>query len=295
MKTLKQYIKEAEEKKIAIGHFNISNLDGLWAVFDAARELSSEIVCPFEEGKIPVLIGVSEGERAFVGTREIMLLIRHFREQYEYPIFLNADHTYSVELAEEAISAGYDMVIYDGAEKTYEENVAHTRAVVSFKKSINPECLIEAEFGFIGKGSDMKDAIPEGVSPETMTKSEEAKKFVEETGIDLFAPSVGNVHGMIKGGDPALDPARVADIRQAAGIPLVLHGGSGSADGDFTKVIAAGISIIHISTELRLAYRTALEEALRADTTLSPYKYLKPAYEAMKKTTKERMQLFLNL
>ncbi len=295
MKTLREYIREAEEKKIAIGHFNFSNLDGLWAIFDAARELSAEVTHPLSGDTIPVIVGVSEGERDFVGMLEASLLIQHMRTHYNYPIFLNADHTYSVTRAQEAIEAGYDMVIYDGAEISYEENIENTRAVVAFKNEVHPECIIEAEFGFIGKGSDIKEKVPEGVSKETMTKPEEALRFVQETGIDALAPSVGNVHGMVKGGDPALDEERVAAIHAYTGVPLVLHGGSGSTDDDFRKVIHAGISVVHISTELRLSYRTALEEALKSDATLSPYKYLEPARNAMKRVVKERMKLFLGL
>src|SRR5690606_38035602 len=127
-----------------------------------------------------------------------------------------------------------------------EENLENTKKVVAYKNEVNPECIVEAEFGFIGGGSNIKDAIPEGVSEETMTKPDEAKKFVEETGIDALAPSVGNVHGMVKTGNPALNPARVGEILNAVNIPLVLHGGSGSTNEDFVAVIKTGISLIHI-------------------------------------------------
>lgn len=295
MKTLKEYIEIAEDNHVAIGHFNFATIDMLWGIFDAAREVSNEMKHPFPEGKIPVMVGLSGGERTFIGVTEAVALIRHMQEIYDYPIFLNADHNYDVESTKTAIDAGYDMVIIDGAKVTHEENLAMTREIVAYRNEVNPECLVEAELGFIGLGSKMKDELPEGVGPETMTSPEEAAAFVSETGIDLLAPSVGNVHGMIKSGNPALDPKRVSAIRDACGVPLVLHGGSGSADEDFTKVIKAdgkGISLIHISTELRIAYRKALEESLASNDAVAPYKYIAPAKESLKEVVKNRITLF---
>src|SRR3989338_3336778 len=92
MKTLRECIKEAQQKGVAIGHFNISNLEGLWAVFNAGRELG-----------VPVIIGVSEGERSFVGVKQAVALVRSLREEFDYPVFLNADHTYSFEKVKEAV------------------------------------------------------------------------------------------------------------------------------------------------------------------------------------------------
>jgi len=125
-----------------------------------------------------------------------------------------------------------------------------------------------------------------------MTDPDEADRFVRESGVDLLAPSVGNVHGMIKLGNPRLNPERVAEVRKKGGVPMVLHGGSGSADEDFTLVIKAGISMIHISTELRLAYRKALDKALTKDPSTTPYKYLTGTREAVQEVVEKRMRLF---
>ena len=293
MKTLREYITLAEENKVAIGHFNFATLDMLWAIFNAAKELSTEIEHPFGSEGIPVVVGLAEEERKYVGVEAAAILIKNLRQEHGYPIFLNADHTYSVDLVKEAIDAGYDSVIYDGNKETVEENVEHTKQVVAYRNAKNPACLVEAELGFIGMGSVVRDTIPEGVSSETMTKPEEAQKFVQATGIDLLAPSVGNIHGMVKGGDPALDASRVAAIRQACGIPLVLHGGSGSSDQDFVKVIDAGISLVHISTELRVAYHDTLVKTIGELDALQPYKYLAPSRDAVKEIAKARMRLFI--
>lgn len=288
MKTLKQYLLDAKQDKKAIAHFNVANSDMLMAVFSAAQQVSEEL-----GEKIPMVIGVSEGERDAFGVSQIVDYVVSLRNEHDYPIFLNADHTYSVERTCEAIDAGFDMVIYDGAKISHEENLENTKAVVAYRNKVNPDCLVEAEFGFIGGGSNIKDEIPEGVSEATMTKPEEAKKFVEASGVEVLAPSVGNLHGMVKGGNPALNPERVAEIWEATKIPLVLHGGSGSADEDFVKVIHAGISLIHISTELRVAYRKGLEDSFAQDTEqLAPYRFNKKALDAVQAKAADRIRLF---
>ena len=290
MKTLKQYLIDAQKNKRAIAHFNVANSDMLMAVFSAALEVSEEA-----GEKIPVVIGVSEGERDSFGVTQIVDYIASLKNEHDYPIFLNADHTYSVERTCEAIDAGFDMVIYDGAKISHEENLENTKQVVAYRNEVNPECLVEAEFGFIGSGSSLKDSIPEGVSEETMTKPKEAKDFVDASGVEVLAPSVGNLHGMVKTGNPALNPERVSAIWEATQTPLVLHGGSGSTDEDFVKVIKAGISLIHISTELRIAFRKSIEESFAANDTLAPYRYFKEAKTAVQEKAAQRIRLFWGL
>jgi len=283
MKSLKEYIKEAEEKKVAIGHFNVANLEMLWGTFNAARSLD-----------LPIIIGVSESERNFIGLNQIIALVKSLREEYDYPIFLNADHHKSFEKVKEAIDAGFDAVIFDGVELSFDENIKITKQCVEYARKQNNGTLVEAELGFIGSGSDIKDEIPDGA--ELKTKPEEAKKFVEETGIDLLAPSVGNIHGIIKTGNPKLDLNLISEIRKSAGIPLVLHGGSGISDEDFIKAIKVGISIIHISTELRIAYKNALKLSFQDNPEeLAPYKILKPVVQIIQKIVEKRLKLFNNI
>lgn len=288
MKTLREYIQEAEHNKRAIAHFNVANSDMLMAVFSAAQKLSNE-----QGEKIPVVIGVSEGERDAFGVSQIVDYVISLQNEHDYPIFINADHTYSVERACEAIDAGFDMVVFDNAARDYETNLEDTRAVVAYRDEINPECLVEAELGFIGSGSNIKDILPQGVSEETMTNPKEALDFVKETNIDLLAPSVGNVHGLIKTGNPALNPQRIRDIRESSKIPLVLHGGSGISDEDFLRAIDEGIVLIHISTELRVAYRKGLEDTFREKPQdLAPYSFVSLSKELVGEIAYSRMKLF---
>jgi len=289
MKTLREYIKEAEINSTAIGHFNISNIEALHGIYNGAKKLG-----------VPIIIGVSEGEEDFIGRDEVVALIKEIRENDNYPIFLNADHHYTFPKVKEALLAGYDSAIIDAVKLPLEENITLTKKCVDYAKELGEkegrDILIEAELGFIGQSSKLLDAIPEGISEATMTLPLDAKYFVEQTGVDLLAPSVGNIHGMIKGGNPKLDINRITEIKKACRIPLVLHGGSGISDEDFTNAIKAGISIIHINTEIRVAYKEALEKYLKENPSeIAPYKILKPAVEAIEEVVYNRLKLFNNL
>ena len=285
MKTLRECVVEARAKKVAIGHFNISNLEALWGIFNAAKSL-----------EVPVIIGLSDGERDFVGVWQAASLVKSLRDQFDFPIFVNADHSGSFERYKEAVDAGFDAAMFDGSELPLVENIRITKQCVDYARKKNPEIITEGEIGFIGKSSKIHDALPVGVqlSVENLTKPEEAKKFAEETGVDLLAPAVGNIHGMLRGGkDPALNIGRIKEIGEAAKISLVLHGGSGSAPAEFKAAIEAGVAIIHINTELRVAYRQALQKSLQENSEeTTPYKYLKEPVKAIQKVVEEKLRIF---
>lgn len=286
MKTLREYIAEAEEKKTAIGHFNISDSVAFWAVVNGAKKLN-----------LPVIIGVSEGERDFIGIKEVKAMVETVKSE-GLPVFLNADHTYSTERIKEVIDAGFDAAIIDGAEKSFEENLTMTKESVNYRNSKNPETLIEAELGYIGKSSKVWEEVPTGAEA-VMTDPEEARQFVTETGVDLFAPAVGNIHGMAKNLNvnfEKLDIARITAIREASGVPLVLHGGSGITDVEFRQAIQAGISIVHINTEIRVAYRQGLQKSLSENIDeVAPYKFLRLGRDGMQAVIEKRLALFNNL
>lgn len=282
MNTLRTYLAEAEDKKVAIGHFNISDSEGFKAVVDVAQELN-----------LPVIIGISEGERDFIGLEEAVALVKTAKDN-NLPVFLNADHTYSIEKAKVAIDAGVDSIIIDEAGKSYDENVKLTKEIVDYSQSKNREIVVEGELGFIGKSSKILEELPDGVSENSQTNPEDALRFVRETKVDLLAPSVGNVHGIVKTGNPKLNIELIKAIRQKAGVPLVLHGGSGLQDQEFRQAIEAGIRIVHINTELRIAYKKGVEKGLKSNE-VAPYKFLAEGVTEMKKIVKKKLQLFNNL
>jgi fructose-bisphosphate aldolase, class II len=285
MKTLKDTLQEAQRDKVAVGHFNFSELVAFKAISLAARELN-----------LPVMVGVSEGERAFVGVRQAVALVRSVREECGQSIFLNADHTHSLAKAEEAAKAGFDEIIFDGSGLPFEENIAQTKRAVEAVKSINPAILVEGEVGWIGASSEILAKAPEGVG--VLTTPHEAKQFVAATKVDVLAPAVGNMHGLLQSmvhgeTEKRLVVERIAEIKAAAGIFMTLHGGSGTRDEDFQQAIKAGMNIVHVNTELRLAWRRGLEQSLQArPDEVAPYKILPPAVRAVSAVVKKRLRLF---
>jgi fructose-bisphosphate aldolase class II len=284
MKKLREVLGEARHNKVAIGHFNVSDLSGLKAVFESAKELV-----------LPVIVGLSEGERAFMGVRLAAAAVNALREEYDYPIFLNADHTHSLASAQEAARAGFDSIVFDRSELPYEQNVAETKRAVEDLKAINPSILIEGEIGQIGTGSEIHDQAPQGLR---LTTADEARDFVTATGIDILAPAVGTTHGlsrsMIRGeAQKRLNIERIAEIARATGLFMTLHGASGTNDDDLRQAIQAGITEIHINTELRLAWRRGLESAFAKDRDqIVPYKLLPEAINAMKQVVTARLLLY---
>jgi ketose-bisphosphate aldolase len=285
MEILRTVLTRSEKQGVALGHFNISDLVLLKAVLAAAVEIG-----------VPVLVGASEGERDFLGTHQLAALVKSVREQSGVPIFLNADHTHSLTRVVEAVKAGFDSVVADFSALPFAENVARTKEAAEAIKAINPAVLVEGEIGDIGTGSEIHDTVRNEFR--NLTTPEEAQHFVAATGIDVLAPAVGNMHGMLKSmvqgkAKKRLNIERIGEIKKATGVFLTLHGGSGTDDADFRNAISAGINIIHINTELRVGWRQSLEESLkRQPNEVVPYKILPSVVESVKQVVASRLALF---
>jgi fructose-bisphosphate aldolase class II len=278
-------LERADRERVAIGHFNVSELSTLKAIAASAREL-----------EVPVMIGVSEGERGFVGVRAIAALVRSLREEAGQPIFLNADHTHSLEGVREAARAGFDEILFDASSKRLEENVRETCRAVAAIRSIDPSIVVEGEVGYIGSSSEILEKAPEAARE--MTTPEEARQFVAATGVDVLAPAVGNMHGMLRemvegATEKRLDLDRIASIKRATGLPLTLHGGSGTNLDDLRAAVRSGMTIVHINTELRLAWRRGVEAALQENASeIAPYKLLEPVVERISAVVRAHLRLF---
>lgn len=280
--TLKEILNQAREEKWALPHFNISDAVTLVGILEAAEELKS-----------PIMIGTSEGERRFIGAKQAIAMIREYREEYKLPIFLNADHHKSIGMAQEAIDAGYDSIHIDLSVHDLEENIKGTKEVVAYAKAKYPGISVEGEVGYlVTESSKIYKEIVE-IPPESLTKPEESARFVKETGVDRFAPAVGNFHG-ITANVKKLDIARIEAIRSLIGdVVIVLHGGSGTPDDQIKAAIGAGINNIHINTEIRVAYTWALRTFLANNPEeTTPYKILAPAIEAVRAKSMEKIRLF---
>lgn len=285
MITLRQIFDHATANHSAIGHFNVSDWIALRAVFQAARVLG-----------VPVVIGASEGERQFLGVRQLAAVVSSLREEHNFPIFLNADHTHSLSSALEAARAGFDWIVFDASTLPLDQNIRATKEAVSAVKSVRPSILVEGEIGDIGSGSELHDSVPD--SSKLLTDPLEAKHFVAETLVDTLAPAVGTMHGMLKSmvegaAKKHLDIERIRAIKNETEVPLTLHGASGTADSDLLLAIAAGITVVHINTEIRLAWRRGLDSALSAHPDeIVPYKLLPSAVDSVQQVVSARLVLF---
>lgn len=287
MHVLRHILEQAQKDSVAIGHFNISDLVLLKAVFGAARDLN-----------VPIIVGASQEERNFMGVRQIAALVHSLRDEFAFPIFLNADHTHSLPEALEAAKAGFDAIVFDASALPLDQNISRTKEAVIALKTINPAILVEGELGDIGTGSQIHEQAPD--LAKSLTSPDEARRFVEFTRVDILAPAVGNMHGMLKGmvngeSKKHLDIARIAQIKNATQVPLTLHGGSGTDDEDLRKAITAGINIIHINTELRVAWRRGMDEALaKQPEEIVPYRVLLPVVKSLQQVAYSRLRLFNN-
>ena len=280
--SLSEILRTATHERWAVGHFNISNAEQLKAIVGAARAKKSY-----------VMIGLSEGERAHVGLNVAVALVRAYEEESGMPIFLNADHSKTVESALAAARAGFNSIHIDASEHPYEENVRMTREVVLGAKKISPLISVEGELGFV-PGESKSDHTNISVESSMYTNPEQVADFIEKTGVDRLAVFVGNVHGLHKD-EPKIDIQRIKDVRMFVPpeISLVLHAGSGIPDEDIKSAISGGIANIHINTDIRVAFTNALRTAIAENPNeTTPYKLVKGAMDAVQATVENKIFLF---
>lgn len=283
MENLNYYLKQAKEGHYAIGHFNFTTEDVLWGIVQASRDA----------GAPAVMVGTSEGEAGFFGMKEAVALVKVMREDFNYPVFLNADHYKSFEKCKEAIDVGYDSVIIDASKLPNEENIALTKRVVDYCRSANPEISVEGELGYLKGSSEVQAKIE--ISPADYSKPEEVADFVSRTGVDRMAVVFGNIHGIVTDQEEKLDIGHFSKIVVAEPRPYyVLHGASGLKDEDVASAIKAGITNVHFNTELRVAYRNAIDKQFHDHPNeTTPYKYLGPAVDEVKKLVVAKILLFM--
>jgi fructose-bisphosphate aldolase class II len=265
--SLRELIYSLKENQ-AILHYNVASLEQIKAGVLAVKET-----------KIPLIFGVSEGERNYLNPKLVKEIIDFYREEENLQdlIFLNADHSKSLESAKRAIDLNYDSVLIDLSELELGENIRQTKELVNYRA--NKNILIEGEVGKIEGKSEIQKEVE--IKKENLTKVESALKFVEETKVDLLAVSIGNVHGIVEK-EPELDFERGREIAKAVKIPLVLHGASGLSIEKIKKCISIGFKIIHINTEFRKIWKEKLKEELEKEIIV-PYKIYEPVIEEIKK------------
>jgi len=283
MKTLNEYLKDARAGGYAIGHFNFSTEDVLKGIVEASMEA----------GAPAVMVGTSEGEMEFFGVYEAVALVSAVKKHYNFPVFLNADHFKSFGKCQEVIEAGYDSVIIDESKMAFEDNISVTKKVVEYAKSSGRNVLVEGEIGHLRGSSEVQKKIE--ITSADYTKPQEAREFVDKTGVNQLAVVFGNIHGIVTEQEEKLDIGHFKSIIETVPeVYYVLHGASGLKDPDVRAAIKAGVTNVHFNTELRVAYTEGLHKALHdkpGETT--PYKYLKPGVDEMKKVVLAKVKMFM--
>ncbi len=274
--TLKEMLGEAQKNGYAVGAFNTNNMEIVQSIVESA-----------EEERSPVILQASQGGLKYAGIQYITAMVKAAAEQASVPVALHLDHGTSFEQIMQCIRHGFSSVMIDGSKHPLEGNIALTAKVVEAAAPVGVS--VEGELGKIGGTEDdisvdEKDAL--------FTNPEEASLFVEKTGVDALAISIGTAHGPYKG-EPKLDFDRLEEIKKRVVIPLVLHGASGVPDDSICRAIEIGICKINIDTDIRQAFARAVTRVLQENPQeYDPRKILGPAKEEMKEIIKKKMRLF---
>lgn len=238
--TLKEILNLCEVKGCAVGSFNTPNLESIMAVIGAAEELN-----------VPVIIQHAQVHEEIMPLATIGPIMLELASQAKVPVAVHIDHGETVEYIYRALNLGFTSVMYDGSTLPFEENAANTRLVVSLAKRTGAS--VEAEIGCMGRRETGAGSAGAGNDPEKIyTDPGEAKRFVELTGIDALACSFGTTHGVYIS-KPKLDFSVVEKVRKNAGIPVVMHGGSGVSQEDFRTAIQKGVRKVNYYTYMAMA------------------------------------------
>ena len=271
--TTKSILKKAQEGKYAIGAFNVENMEMVMAVISAAEEMNA-----------PVIMQTTPSTVKYASLDYFLANARVAASQAKVPVVMHLDHGSSFELAAQAFRAGYTSIMIDGSHSSFEDNIKISKAVVDMCKPAG--IAVEAELGKVGGKEDDLDGGDGG-----FTDPQEAKEFVERTGVDSLAVAIGTAHGMYKG-EPKLDLDRLSQIKEVVSIPLVLHGGSGIPDSKVQESIEIGICKVNYATELRIAFTNGVNKYLKENKdAIDPKKYNKAGMEEVKAFVKEKIKV----
>ena len=272
--TLKEILKIAEEKKIAIGSFNTPNMTALQAVIGAAEELNQPVI---------IMHAQIHEEMEFCKMDDIVPVMLMFAKKAKVPVCVHLDHGTDIEYVKRGIELGFTSVMYDGSTLSNEENTANTKTVVAYAK--NKGVSVEAEIGSMG-------AREGGVGKDTSIYTDPymAEKFVADTNIDALACAFGTAHGFYKDA-PKLDFERLSKIYSMVEAPIVMHGGSGVSEADYKEVIKRGVRKVNYYTYMAKAGADAVSNK----KYLQFHDVLKDAEAAIKDNVKAAISIFANL
>lgn len=271
--TSKQMLLDAQAGGYAVGAFNAENMEMVQAIIAAAEELNA-----------PVMIQTTPSTVKYASLDAYLANVAAIAKKASVPVCMHLDHGSSFELAMQALRTGYTSIMIDGSHSVFEENIALTKRVVD--ACAPSDVPVEAELGKVGGKEDDLDGGAGGY-----TVPEEAKEFVEQTGVGSLAVAIGTAHGVYSG-IPKLDLDRLSEIRKLVSIPLVLHGASGLSDEAVQESIKRGICKVNFATELRIAYTDGVKKVLAgAPDTFDPKKYGAAGRENVKQLVMNRIKV----
>ncbi|MGI6452807.1 MAG: class II fructose-1,6-bisphosphate aldolase [Syntrophomonadaceae bacterium] len=266
----------ADQEGYAVGAFNANNMEIVQAIIEAA-----------ELEKAPVIMQASQGAIKYAGLEYITALVKIAAQTKKVPVGLHLDHGTSFSEIVRCIRSGFSSVMYDGSKLPLAENIAMTKKVLEIADPINVS--VEAELGKIG---GTEDNIHVSEKEAMYTDPEEARFFVEQTGVKSLAVAIGTAHGQYKG-EPQLDFDRLAKIKSLVNIPIVLHGSSGVPDEAIKKAIKLGVCKVNIDTNIREAFVAEMRRVLDASPDeIDPRKILGPAREAVVGVIRQKIRVF---
>ena len=277
-------MQRTRKEGFAVGAFNIDNQETLVAVAKAARKLNA-----------PVLVELSHGEVKALGLQNVRDLVDNYKKEYGIEIFLNLDHSPTVEDCKRAIDLGFEFVHIDISQANHdasdEEIIRKTKEVVEYAKFTGS--LIESEPHYFSGSSNLhREAIDYEEIKKTFSTPEGAKAFVDATGIDTFAAAVGNLHGKYPV-PKILDLELLKRIREAIDCQISLHGGSGTPLHYFEDAAKIGVSKVNINSDMRYAYRTTLEKVLKENPDeYAILKLMPEVYNAVQAVVEEKIHAF---
>lgn len=268
---LNEVLKKAQKGKYAVGLFNTTDTDMLQAVIEAAEESNS-----------PVILGTAEVLLPYGELKLIAPSVIAAAKRAKVPVVVHYDHGLTFDRCIEALKLGFSSIMFDGSAKPYEQNIAETREIVKIAHALG--ATVEGEIGHVGEA-----AKEDNLLTDMYTTPEEAKAYLEATGVDALAVAIGSAHGVYKK-KPMLNIERLKEISSAVKVPLVLHGGSGLSDDDFKNAIRNGIAKVNIFTDLCLAGECAMKDGEEKKLGYLETRNLKVDY--IKEAVKHKMALF---
>jgi fructose-bisphosphate aldolase, class II len=271
-----ELLRRADREGYAVGAFNANNMEIIQAIVEAAEKEHS-----------PVIMQASQGAIKYAGLEFITGMVKIAAASAKVPVALHLDHGTDFDQVIKCIRAGFSSVMYDGSKLPLEENIALTNKVLEITRPIGVS--VEAELGKIG---GTEDDVHVSEREAMYTDPEEARYFVEKTGVESLAIAIGTAHGQYKG-DPKLDFDRLQKIKNLVKIPIVLHGSSGVSDASVRKAIALGVCKVNIDTNIREAFVWEMRRRMEANPDeIDPRKLLGPARDAAIVIIREKIRVF---